>query len=182
MEYYQPQLIVKCLIYFLVLWFFIASFSDKDKRVNLVIFAMYLFNVVTIKEIHFNINSPEYMAEYIKITRFLVATDVFFGLVMYAVNKHKLNNYVYKQWALLGFVVLCHSMILWDLTISQSWLTGRFYTYYDELIIIIGLLQVWVSRDGILNVISRVQDSGYRFRVRYIHSSKVHLPRKERKG
>ena len=87
MEYYQPQLIVKCLIYFLVLWFFIASFSDKDKRVNLVIFAMYLFNVVTIKEIHFNINSPEYMAEYIKITRFLVATDVFFGLVMYAVNK-----------------------------------------------------------------------------------------------
>ena len=161
MEYYQPHLILNYLIYFLIVWFFIASFSTKKSKVNLNIFIMYVVNISFLPEIKSSFDSAFYLDEYIGTVEFLVSIDVFFGLVMFASNKDK-DKYMWKQWALLCFAITCHSMILYDLTVSQSWLTGKFYTYYDELIIIIGLLQIWVSRDGIFATISRLQSFDHR--------------------
>jgi hypothetical protein len=180
MNFYQPHLITGYLIYFLIVWFFLVSLSGKGERVNLVIFFMYVVNITYIDKINLDINSPEYLLAYIEVERFLVGVDVFFGLVMYALNKDAFTKYAWKQWSLLAFVVTCHFMILWDLSISQSWLTGKFYTYFDELIIIAGLLQMWVSRDGILTAISRLQKFDYGFFVRAIRGGKLLFKRKKR--
>jgi len=182
MEYYQPHLIVKYMVYFLLVWFFIILLSKKNRKTNVVLFAMYLINSFWFKEIKAEFDTVEYINEYIINKEFIAGIDVFLGLVIYALNKDNLTKYVWRQWGILAFVVTCHSMILYDLTISQSWLTGKFYTYYDELIIIAGLLQVWVSRDGILTSIRRVQSFDYNVWVRDIYSSKVHFPSKKRKG
>lgn len=180
MQYYQPHLIVEYLIYFLIVWFFIASIDGENRKVNLVIFAMYTTNILLLNKINLDVNSTEYFFAYIESVKFLVFIDVFFGLVMYAINKNNLTKYLWKQWGLLAFVVTCHFMILWDLSISQSWLTGKFYTYYDELIIIVGLLQVLVSRDGILTAIGRLQKFDYGVFVRVICSGKLLFKRKKR--
>ena len=182
MEWYQPHLVVKYLVYFLLVWFFIGLFSKGQFKTNVILFSMYLVNTFWFKEITASYPSIEYVNQYILNKEFLVGIDVFFGLLLIAINKSDLNNYDFKHFGLIGFLVLCHFMILWHLTMGKSWFTGIFHACYDELIIIIGLLQVWVSRDGIFNAISRIQDSDYRFWFRDIHSGKIHLPRKKRKG
>ena len=170
---YQPHLIVEYMVYFLVVWFFIASFSKGEQKINLVIFIMYLVNTWWFQPIPYDYLSTEYRDQYIANKEFLVLIDVFFGLLMLGVSMNKLNTYLAKQYAILSFAVLCHCMLLWDKTISQSFITGFFYTYYDELIIIVGILQVWVSRGGILGVIGRLQDFDYRIFIHNIRSNKT---------
>lgn len=181
MEYYQPHLIVKYLVYFLMVWFFIASFSKRDRSINIIIFVMYAFNTWWFEPITFNYLSQEYRDQFILNKEFLVQVDVVFCLVMMVVNIKKPSAYLFKQWLLLSFVVLCHYMILWDLTMGKSSITGFFYTFYDELIIIVGILQVWVSRDGILGIVSRVQSFNYRILLSSICSRKNLFKRKTSK-
>lgn len=182
MEYYQPHIIVKFMAYFLFVWFFIALLSKKQTKTDLPLLVLYMVNAIWIKDIASPFDSVSYINEFISNKEFLIGIATAFGLLILALNKNNLNKYSRRQFGLLGFVVLCHSMILWDLTMSQSWLTGMFYTYYDELIIIIGLLQVWVSRGGILSVISGVQSFNYRVWFRGIYSNKVYFTRTKRKG
>ena len=54
----------------------------------------------------------------------------------------------WKQALLLAFATLCHIMIIYDLTIASSVISLFFYSFYDELIITIGILQMMVSYDG----------------------------------
>ena len=179
---YQPHLIVKYLVYFLFVWFFISLFSRKNRGTNITLFSMYLINSFWFKEIGAEWGTIEYKAEYILNKEFIATIDTFFGLMIFALNKSKLSKCSRRQFELIGFVVLCHCMVLLHLTVGKSWLTVMFYSYYDELIIIGGLLQIWVSRDGTLTVIRRAKSFNYRLWVRHVYSSKVYFSRKKRKG
>lgn len=68
------------------------------------------------------------------------------------------SRFSIKIAATLAFAVLCHSMILLYkiTTLSEvKTLTIGFYTYYDELIATVGILQLLVSYDGIAGGINK---------------------------
>jgi hypothetical protein len=169
------------MVYFLLVWFFIASFSKEQWKVNVVMFAMYLFNTWWFEPIGFHYLSVEYKEQFILNKEHLVKIDVVFCLIMLATNYNKLNPYLFKQWSLLSFAVLCHFMILYDLTVSQSLITGLFYTFYDELIIIVGLLQVCISSGGIMGLFRKLQSFDYRILLSGILYRKSLPERKTRK-
>lgn len=160
------------MVYFLMVWFFIASFSKGEWKVNIVILAMYAFNVWWFEPITFHNLSAEYKIQFNLNKEHLIKADVFFSLLMLAVNYNKINSYLFKQWSILSFAVLCHSMILYDSTVSQSWVTGFFYTFYDELMIIVGILQVCISSGKILELIRKLRRFDYRILLSGIFSNK----------
>lgn len=63
-----------------------------------------------------------------------------------------------KQSLLLAFAVLCHTMILYKLTIHSSIISAFFYTWYDELIIMVGILQMVISRNGLISALRNVRE------------------------
>jgi len=71
----------------------------------------------------------------------------------------------WKHLLLLAFAVLCHIMIIYRLTIEYTMLSHWFYSYYDELLILIGLSQMVVSRDGFRESLSSVLVLLRRFRA-----------------
>jgi len=71
----------------------------------------------------------------------------------------------WKHLLLLTFAVLCHIMIIYRLTIEYTMLSHWFYSYYDELLILIGLSQMVVSRDGFRESLEVVLVLLRRFRV-----------------
>lgn len=63
------------------------------------------------------------------------------------------NKSIWKHALILSFAVLCHSMILLHLITGSyfMWAISKpFYLIYDELIIMSALLQLWVSRNGMV--------------------------------
>ena len=70
-----------------------------------------------------------------------------------------------KQAVLLAFAVSVHTVVLYELTgqnIYFSTISTTIYTWYDELIITIGLLQMMVSYNGFINAFSSLQRLLYR--------------------
>ena len=63
----------------------------------------------------------------------------------------------WKQALLLAFAVACHGMIVYDLTIASSTVSMFFYSYYDELIITVGITQMMVSHDGLLTALGNLR-------------------------
>jgi len=71
----------------------------------------------------------------------------------------------WKHLALLTFAVLCHVMIIYRLTIEYTLISHWFYLYYDELLVLIGLTQMVVSKDGFRAALSNLL-----FLLRGIHT------------
>lgn len=67
----------------------------------------------------------------------------------------KLDKTAWKQALLLAFATLCHIMIILSIKEAHA---GFFYTWYDELIIAVGILQMMVSYDGLINALSNLQE------------------------
>ena len=67
----------------------------------------------------------------------------------------KLDKAAWKQALLLAFATLCHIMITLSIKNAHA---GFFYTWYDELIITVGLLQMMVSYDGFISALSNLQE------------------------
>lgn len=67
-----------------------------------------------------------------------------------------------RQALILAFAVLCHIMVIYDLQVNSNWFSLIFYNMYDELIILIGLLQMAASYNGFItacnNAFSRIQN------------------------
>jgi len=68
------------------------------------------------------------------------------------------DKVAWKQALLLAFATLCHIMIILQLTEAPSIFSLFFYSFYDELIIIVGILQMMVSHDGLITALGRLQD------------------------
>jgi len=62
----------------------------------------------------------------------------------------------WKHLALLTFAVLCHVMIIYRLTIEYTLISHWFYLCYDELLILIGIAQMVISRDGFRTALTNV--------------------------
>ena len=72
------------------------------------------------------------------------------------------DKLAWKQALLLAFAVLCHVMIIYDLTIESSVFSNFFYDWYDELIIAVGFLQMMVSFDGFARAFGNLRELLYR--------------------
>jgi len=77
------------------------------------------------------------------------------GVTVLILSKFLLKDSdAWKQWLLLAFATLCHCMITLYLSTDSSEVkeyTIFFYTWYDELIIIVGILQMAASYNGMVN-------------------------------
>ena len=49
-------------------------------------------------------------------------------------------------------------MIIYDLTIHSSFASNVFYTWYDELIIMVGILQMAISHNGLTNALGNIRE------------------------
>jgi len=63
----------------------------------------------------------------------------------------------WRQAALLILAVITHMMVVHALSGHVTPTSRFFYSFYDELIILVGLLQVAVSYDGFVNALNNVQ-------------------------
>lgn len=86
----------------------------------------------------------------------------------------------WKQALLLSFATLCHIMIISSIKQAHA---GFFYTWYDELIIAVGLLQMMVSYDGFIGALSNLQAlllRTYHYFNRTVQDLPIHKKSKER--
>ena len=70
----------------------------------------------------------------------------------------------FKQAALLVFATLCHTMVLYDLTVTSMQISLFFYNWYEELIVLTGLLQMAAAHDGITSALYGIREHLYRVR------------------
>lgn len=90
------------------------------------------------------------------------------------------DKLAWKQALVLCFATLCHIMIIYDLTIVSSIISNFIYVLYDELIIVVSMLQIAISKDGFINALRNVRiyilrfSNGVRCYSQNLYSSKKH--------
>ncbi len=135
-----------------VYFFFILAFGGGKNRVHAaIIFLASILNVM------FELPASTNLAEYIYNRNVSVLWDGATALIlaMFLI----FDRTAWKQALLLAFATLCHIMIIYDLTIASSIISLFFYSFYDELIITIGILQMMVSYDGLTTALGRLRES-----------------------
>lgn len=88
---------------------------------------------------------------YIEEKHLLMWYEILIAIVM--MQLLMIDKQAWKHTFILAFAALCHFMIIYDLTIHSSFTSNMFYTWYDELIIMVGLLQMAISKNGILTAL-----------------------------
>ena len=172
----KPQLIAVFLSYPLFLWFlFISCYASKKYiKQSIVITVAWCFYCCCFI---FSLFDPLSFKEMIYI---LILIDIGTGLIL--VTDRFISTYSCKLAITVAFAVLCHSMILLYKTTSSlevKVLTFGFYTYYDELIAMVAILQLLVTfNDGFASGVKGLTRSprllqirllwGYGFCVHYI--------------
>ena len=167
----NPHLVVKYLVYLLAVWFFISILA-KGIRGNLssfIIFVSVCVQMYIFKENTQVYGSVEYSNEYVDELRLCVRLSgvTLLSLVMILWR----DRVAWKQAFIFAFATFVHNMVLLDFTITSNWFSLFFHDYYDGLIIIVGLLQLWVSSngmvDGINNLFRKASRSILRFHIRW---------------
>jgi len=92
---------------------------------------------------------------YVESKRLLMWYDILISMLMIVLLR--LDKQAWKHSLILAFAALCHFMIIYDLTIHSSFASNLFYTWYDELIIMVGILQMVISHDGLFNALGRMR-------------------------
>ncbi len=130
-------------VYFL----FIILFGNKGEKPHaVIIFLSCLLNIaIPLKE---SIDLSTYISN--RSVYILLDGATALALTMFMM----FDKTAWKQALLLSFATLCHIMIILSLKNHHA---GFFYTWYDELIIAVGLLQMMVSYDGFINALSNLQ-------------------------
>ena len=145
---YKPHLIAENLSYMLFVWFFIISVYGgiKDHVLSSCLCVLWLVYCWIFTFDMFGSMS------YIELTNKVVLIDGCFTLVCALLLK--VSPTAYKHTLLLSFATLCHIMIILSLK-TKSY--GFFYLWYDELIILVGLLQMVISFNGFNKAFHRIQ-------------------------
>ena len=139
------ELIIKIMAaYFL----FILIFGDKNIKIHAAIILLSSALIAL-----FPLNLPVDTKSYIENRELYVMYDGVTALVL-TMFLH-LDKTAWKQALLLAFATLCHIMIILSIKNAHA---GFFYTWYDELIITVGLLQMMVSYDGFISALSNLQE------------------------
>jgi len=145
---YKPHLIAENLSYLLLVWFFVISVFGgiKDFAVSCCLCILWLIYCWIFT---FNLFDP---LSYIELTNKIILIDGSFALACAMLLK--LSPTALKHSLLLCFATLCHIMIILSLK-TKSY--GFFYLWYDELIILVGLLQMVISYNGFTKALHRIQ-------------------------
>lgn len=140
------------LCYVLAAYFlFILAFGGGGNRVHAaIIFLASSLNVI------FELPLSTNVAEYVHNRNVFVLWDGATALILAMFLAF--DKIAWKQALLLAFATLCHIMIIYDLTIASSIFSLFFYSFYDELIITVGILQMMVSYDGFITALGRLQE------------------------
>ena len=145
------------IVYIMAFYFsFVFLFGDREYKVHAFIISLFaLLNLFTVSEIVTS-TDQSYVSAFIEDTHISILWDGATALIltMFMV----FDKTAWKQALLLAFAVLCHSMIIYDLTIASSWFSFLFYNWYDELIIVVGLLQMGVSYNGFTTALSNLRE------------------------
>lgn len=169
---YEPHLIAVNLSYLLLVWFFIISTFGKsrDFTVSLVLFVLWgLYCFI----FFFELFRP---LSYIETLNTIILIDSSFALSCTMILK--LSPSAWKHSLLLCFATLCHCMVLLSLKHEYA---SIFYLWYDELIILIGLLQMVISYNGFTTALRNIQGLLYRRNADSNSVSSGLPPQKKRK-
>ena len=132
--------------YFLV----ILVFGGSNNRVHAaIIFSASFLSVV------FELPESTNLDEYIHNRNVFVLWDGATALILAMFLMF--DKIAWKQALLLAFATVCHIMIIYDLTIASSIISLFFYSFYDELIITVGILQMMVSYDGFTTALGSIR-------------------------
>lgn len=149
---HQSQLKTKVLpvdvAYIVAPWFgFIIVFGDiKYFPHAAILFLMALANILVV-DIYGMVESLSYVeSKYL-----FMWYDILIAVLMIVLLM--IDKQAWKHTLILAFAALCHFMIIYDLTIHSSFASNIFYTWYDELIITVGILQMVISHDGLYNAL-----------------------------
>jgi len=160
---------------------FILLFSDKRYKIHS--FIIFLSSILAYSALSGDTSQMARavtLDEYIKDCEISVLWDGVTALILTMFLVFDKN--AWKQALLLAFAVLCHSMIIYDLTIASSLMSNFFYSFYDELIILIGLLQIVASLNGYFNALRNVREFILRSRFYCYCFCKGLFPHKKGKG
>jgi len=136
------------LMYAMVAYFlFIAVFGSKGDKAHSVIIFLSCIAVVL-----FPLNPAKTVSDYIENRDAFLLMDG--GVALTLTMFMSLDKTAWKQALLLAFASLCHIMIILSIKNAHA---GFFYTWYDELIIAVGILQMMVSYDGLIRALSNFQ-------------------------
>ncbi len=166
---YEPHLIAANMSYLLMVWFFIFSYLSITKKLNTSLSSITLFFAWCVYScLLYNDKFDKF--NYIQSKELLILIDVITGLIMTMWLKGNISSSFVRalpHWLrydvlaskyahILCFAGLCHIVVILSI---QSKSPNIFYLWYDELIILSGLLQMWVSKNGMADAIRKLQDS-----------------------
>jgi len=142
----------------MIVYFFVIVFfgNGQPVRHSVIIFLSCIVNIYFCSE--GDLNQAEYIIDRNKALIIEILTC--FALLSIMI----FDRDAWKQAALLAFAVLCHTMIIYRYTIEYTWLSQLFLLNYDELLILIGIVQMVVSRDGFRTAFSNLLFLLRRFR------------------
>lgn len=138
------------IVYIMVVWFLILLFSDRDYLLCSIVILLASISNILIVDVFGITEQLTYVAE----QGFLIKLDGLAAIVL--TSLYTKDRAAFKMSLLLAFSVMCHTMLIYDLTIQSSFVSNLFYTWYDELIIIVGLLQMVITSDGITSALRNI--------------------------
>ena len=138
--------------YLVAPWFlFIIVFGDiKYLPHAAILFLMAFANILFVDV--FGMVEP---LSYIESKYLLMWYDI--SIALFMISLLRVDKQAWKHALILAFAALCHFMIIYDLTIHSSFVSNVFYAWYDELIIMVGILQMAISHDGLTNALGRIR-------------------------
>ena len=138
--------------YLVAPWFlFIIVFGDiKYFPHAAILFLMAFANILFVDV--FGMVEP---LSYIESKYLLMWYDI--SIALFMITLLRVDKQSWKHALILAFAALCHFMIIYDLTIHSSFVSNVFYAWYDELIIMVGILQMAISHDGLTNALGRIR-------------------------
>ena len=138
------------LVHIIALMFvFTATFGNSEYRHGAIV--VFIFSLV-------NIMLAPFMRglDYVQALEVLIKIDAI--TVLFLCLSYKFNKFSMQQAVLVAFATICHAMLLYELTISSNYISDLFYSYYDELIILVGVLQIMAARNGIISAYTRIRE------------------------
>ncbi len=139
------------IVYIMVAWFLILSFSDKNYFLCSITILIASVSNILIVDVFDLTEAMTYVEE----QGLLIKLDGLAAVILTAIYiKDKL---AFKMSLLLAFSVLCHVMLVYNLTVHSGFVSNLFYAWYDELIITIGILQMVISRNGIISALRNIR-------------------------
>ena len=140
------------LVYLMALYFLVLSFSDDDYNLcAIIVFISCTINILIVDALHIT----QYFSFAQETELLLMSDGITATALAHTLSKCKLSL---RMSLLLAFAVLCNFMVLWDLKITSSFVSLLFYSWYDELILMIGFLQMAIASDGLNTAFKRIRE------------------------